>query len=523
MRNSRFAAAVVSVAVSAALLAGPSAAHASTSLQECALGTEVPEIRGVYGDQIAAAEARYAETLKGLDAHARARARRVFAAGVAAYVYGLPQVTMRATVKKFLHNEILSVAMLADPSFKSIVTPNNDTAYTLAWFDLLTGPLVIDVPDTKDRYYVLQFLDAYTNNFAFIGRRVTGTKAGSYALVPPGWNGKLPAGVKRVDSPTNTVALGGRTVVNGDADMPAVKALISQIRATPLAAWTAGVRQPPVVLDKFPPTFTPTVIPTGPAFVEALNRSLRIDPPPAADACALAAMTAAGVRVRPTSTIDGLASEAADVPPPAPTLQPDQVVRHALEAATRAGDRLVDDAAEKFNAASRKNNQGWQSTTESWLGEFGENYLARAIVTRIGFAANSPAEAVYPIATTDREGRELNGAHKYAIRFRKGKLPPVDAFWSLTMYGADRFMYENEIKRYAIGDRTPGLRYERDGSLIVYIQHERPTERAKLANWLPAPAGTFRLVMRLYQPRRSVVTGVWKPGWVKRAKEAGVS
>jgi hypothetical protein len=189
---------------------------------------------------------------------------------------------------------------------------------------------------------------------------------------------------------------------------------------------------------------------------------------------------------------------------------------HSDSAATSAGERLIDGAAERLNAASRKRNQGWQVTTASWLGQYAENYAGRAIITRIGFGANGPKEATYPLATTDRDGRELNGEHRYAMRFRKGKLPPVDAFWSMTMYGADRFMYENDIKRYAIGDRPPGLRYGRDGSLIVYIQHDRPSDPGQLANWLPAPGGAFRLVMRLYQPRRAALTQRWKPAWVKR-------
>jgi hypothetical protein len=504
---------VVSLAV---LAGGAHSASAARGIERCALGAEVPELAGVYEDAIAAAWERAAPGLRRSSAHTNARAKRVFEAGVAAYVYGLPQVTMRATAKKFLHNAILSVATLADPSFRTVVTPNNDTAYSIGWFDLLTGPLVIDVPAVHDRYYVLQLLDAYSNSFAYIGRRATGTAAGSYALVPPGWSGTLPPGVKRIDSPTNTVVMGGRTVVNGPADMPEVKRLISQYRVTPLAIWQAGARQPTPTLDAFPPTVSATVIPSGPAFIDALNRSLQIDPAPAADACALAAMRPAGVRVDTHHTAAGLANEAVDIPPPAPSPRIDAVTRTALEAAMREGARIVDHAAEALNAASRKQNQGWQSTTASWLGEYGEHYLARAVVTLVGFAANGPIEAIYPIATTDRSGAELNGSHRYAIRFRRGKLPPVDAFWSLTMYGANRFLYENEIKRYAIGDRTKGLRYGADGSLIVYIQHKRPDDPGKVANWLPAPKGQFRLVVRLYQPRDEVRSGAWKPPWIKR-------
>jgi hypothetical protein len=176
----------------------------------------------------------------GVSAAEGQKARTVFTAAAAAYVYGLPQVTERATVKHFPRNEILSVAALANPSVQTVVAPNVDTAYTVSWLDLTSGPLVVNVPDTGRRFYTFQFLDAFTNAFAYLGTGSTGTLSGAYVLVPPGYTGALPAGVTRIDAPSNTVWLLGRTLVKNSADLPAVKALQQQYKVTPMAAWETG-------------------------------------------------------------------------------------------------------------------------------------------------------------------------------------------------------------------------------------------------------------------------------------------
>ena len=190
---------------------------------------------------------------------------------------------------------MLSIGALVDPAVKTVVAPNVDTTYTVAQLNLAAGPLVIDVPDTRGRYYVLQLLDAYSNTFGYVGRRTTGTHTGSFALVPPAFGGALPPGVRRITSPTPLVWLLGRTLVRGAADLPSVTDLMRAYRVTPLAEWTAGARQPPLVLPAFPPNQTRLVLPKGLAFFDALGAHLAANPPPARDACALRVFAGAGI------------------------------------------------------------------------------------------------------------------------------------------------------------------------------------------------------------------------------------
>jgi hypothetical protein len=487
-----------------------------TPIAACAFGTDVPGLKGFLAPAVTRAADRYATGLKSVSAQTRSRARRVFAAAAAAYVYGLPQVSVRGTVKRFPRNEIVSVNALTNPSVQTVVTPNVDTAYTVAWLDLINGPVVVNVPDTGGRYYTFQFLDGFSNAFAYVGSGSTGTRAGAYALVPPGWTGSLPAGVHRISSPSNTVWLLGRTLVTGPADLPAVKHLQDQYETTPLTAWKTGVRQPPLVLGQYPPT-TRKTIPTGAEFIATLNLEMNIDPPPAADGCALRAMSPAGVRVpHPTAALS-LLDDLSDQAPPLPPAAGNPIVNAALSGGTAAAANIIVAAETRLNASSRRANNGWE-VLGNWVGRFGTRYLGRAIVARDLLGANIPRQAIYPIADSDVTGRALDGAHRYTIRFPKGHLPPVNAFWSLTMYNASDFLYANPVSRYAIGDRTPGLHYGRDGSLTLYIQHAQPSAAAHRANWLPAPNGSFHLVMRLYEPRAAALAGRWKPAPIRSSK-----
>ena len=201
------------------------------------------DLRGFAAREIARAESRFGGSRP---------ARRAFSTAVAAYLYGVAPLSVGQTVQRFPLNQMISIGTLVEPEVKTVVAPNVDTTYTVAQLNLAAEPLVIDVPDTRGRYYVLQLLDAYSNTFRYIGRRTTGTDAGSYALVPPGFSGALPAGVKRIESPTPLVWLLGRTLVRGPADLPAVTTLMNGYRVTPLSRWTSGERQSPLVLPRLP-------------------------------------------------------------------------------------------------------------------------------------------------------------------------------------------------------------------------------------------------------------------------------
>jgi hypothetical protein len=461
------------VAAVTAASATPSTAAPSAnppSVPSCALGTSAKDLRGFYPAALARAERRVPKAQ-----------RRQFAAAVAEYVYGLGPVSVSGTVQRFPQNQLVSIAKLVDPSVRTVVLPNHDTTYTVGQLQLASGPLVLDVPDTAGRYYVIQLLDAYSNTFAYVGRRTTGTRAGSYAIVPPGFRGSLPPGAKRIQSPTNLVWVLGRTLVKSDAELPAVAQLMRGYRITPLASWTAGTRQSPLVLAGFPAS-PPVPLPTGAAYFTKLAQVLSSDPPPARDACALRAFRAAG----------------------------------DLSAAERAGKRLVDQAEQRANRYSAKRNNGWL-LPGPYVGNYGRDYLGRAVIALNALGANTRPETIYPIALDDVKGRPLSGGHRYTIRFPRGQLPPADAFWSLTIYDKDRYLVPNPIDRYAIGDRTRGLRRGRDGSLTIYVQHAAPAG-AKRANWLPAPAGRFRLALRIYEPRRSALSGRWKPPPVQRPR-----
>jgi hypothetical protein len=240
------------------------------------------------------------------------------------------------------------------------------------------------------------------------------------------------------------------------------------------------------------------VLPKGLSYLDELGAALADNPPPDGDACALRAFRAVGIG-------SGLT----------PSSQSTGPVRKALAAAVKAGPRLVSRAVDRVNAYSQGRNNGWL-VTPGYIGDYGRNWLGRAVVAKFALGANTAPETVYPSAVNDSRGRALSGRHRYRVRFARGKLPPANAFWSLTMYEHDGYLHPNPQQRYAIGDRTKGLRRGRDGSLTLTIQHARPAGAAARANWLPAPRGRFRMLLRIYEPRRSALNGRWKPPPVVR-------
>jgi len=511
----RIAAAALAAATAATLTTGPLGAVAAATtrpdlLPACVYGASATGLRG-YESRVQHDAWAYADGLSGSSAAQKLSAARTFAAGEAAYVYGLPLVDLHDTVRRFkFRNTLVSVAKLSTPATKNVVSPNVDTAYTVGWLSLTQGPLVVDVPDTAGRFYTFQFMDAFTNSFHYLGSGSTGTKAGSYLFAPPGWSGDVPAGVHVVHSPTRTMWLLGRTLVHEDADAERVKPLLEKYTVTPLDAWKVGVRGRSVVFDNAPPQPQKTPIPQGTDFVATLNQETTIDPPPATQACVLTALAPAGVT--PPDTTPGAAAaadtlNAAGNPPGSPADTPQN---RAVRAGTAAAVHLVAGAADRYRASTSAGNRGWSVMTDPWIGDFGRQYLGRAVIATDLLGANRPRIATYPTSYRDGRGRLLNGRHRYTITFPKGQLPPVRAFWSLTMYKSDNYLYANTIGRYAVGDRTRGLRRNADGSLTVYLQHARPQGAKARANWLPAPAGSFHLILRLYLPQRAALDGSYR-------------
>jgi hypothetical protein len=477
--------------VVALALAVPRAAGAAPGgLPECALAGRAADrvtIERLTDRQVA----RYARRTG-----AGPAARRAYAAGLAAYVYGLPPVMLRRTVQTFPRNAMVSIAKLADESTDSIVAPNHDTLYSVGWIDLSAGPLVLETPPTGGRYAVIQLLDAYTNAAAYVGDGARGARGERVALVPPGFTGALPEGVRAIRMPTPTAWLLGRTLVDADsADMAAGRALLGRYSLTPLADYVAGRRAAPLILDDFPKDRAPVRPPTGPAFFGELDAILSSDPPPAGDRCALRAFAAAGV---------------------GPGAAPTGARGAAVRAAAADGPRLVDRLVAVTQAAGRRKGGGW-STSPPDIARFGRDYPTRAVVTRIGLGANTAEKALYPNTSVDTRGRRLRGDHVYEVRFAPGQTPPVNAFWSITLYDDQLLFYDNPLGRFALGDRTPGLRRDPDGGLTIRVSHAPPAA-GRRANWLPAPEGRFELYLRLYEPRAAAVSGRWRPPPVVRVR-----
>jgi hypothetical protein len=505
------------VAVIAPLGTGAAATGSTNPIAGCALGATTPGLGNRFATALHSATAGYAATLGADSAAAKEQAERTFTAAAAAYVYGMPQELLRQTIKGFVHNEIVNVNALATPTTRSVVSPNVDTAYSVAWIDLTAGPVVVNVPDTGGRYYTFQFMDAYTNAFAYVGTGSTGTQAGAYALIPPGWSGTLPAGVTEIRSPTNTVWLLGRTLVNGPSDFPAVKRIQEQFELTPLSVWETGARDPSVTIGSYP-SETKKPLPTGTAFISRLNQQLTIDPPPAGNDCALGAMAPAGVVISHPTSAQEDAADVANIAGMTPSIQEDPATTAAIDAGVAAGPKIVAQATNTLLAADARGNRGWDILNRS-IGVYGTEYMGRAIIATDYLGANIPSQGIYPIAYVDVAGRSFNGAHRYTITFPRRLLPPARAFWSLTMYDSDNFLYANALNRYAIGNRTSGLVYGKNGSLTLYVQHSEPASAAARANWLPAPAGRFHMILRLYQPSAAALDETWKPPPVFRPGE----
>jgi hypothetical protein len=428
-----------------------------------------------------------------------------------AYVFGYPLVLMELTrqvqtavpkagergapVNQFSHRPAFP-----DHRFTAVVSPNADTLYSIAWLNLAREPMVLSVPEMGRRYYLMQLLSAWTNVFASLGTRTSGNGQGSFAITGPGWKGQLPQGVREVRSPTDLVWLIGRTQTNGKDDYAAVHAIQKQYRLTPLSAWGKDYTPPEDVpvekgVDPRTPPAEQVARLDAVAFFARLNALMKDNPPAVADAEALRRFAAVGVA--PGRPFD------------LKTLDP--VVARGVERGFRAGQANLAAAVDRPHG---KRVNGWEILSN--LGRYGTDYLYRAVIARVALGANLAEDAVYPRARVDAAGRPLTGKDRYVLRFPKGQLPPVNAFWSLTLYNSRQFFVQNPIDRYALGDRDR-LKFNADGSLTLYLQHESPGPELE-SNWLPAPQDGFNLILRLYWPKQEALDGKWSPPPVERVE-----
>jgi hypothetical protein len=373
------------------------------------------------------------------------------------------------------------------------VSPNNDTLYNAAAIDLSGGPLLLHAPDTAGRYYVLQFIDAWSNNFAYTGRRATGTAAADTLLVPTGYTGDAMDGVATIEVPSALAVILGRIQVEGEADLPAVRALQDQFTLTPASDTTAG---------RGAPAYDTTVA-DDLVFWERLRVYLQAFPPPEADREFVALAAEAG--------LTGDTSLASADPSLAQTLVEGAAQGKAKVESLASGHGgepgTWTSAQHMFDYNLDRLGPGTIDSPEWKIADRKKAFVTRAVAARAGLWGNHGYEADYEIIHQDSSGDTLNGAHTYEVTFDPP--PPADAFWSFTMYDTpDYHLVDNPIDRYSIGDRTPGLIYGDDGSVTIYLQTEDPAGD-KQANWLPVPAGDFRPLLRMYQPGPSVLDGTY--------------
>lgn len=435
-------------------------------------------------------------------------AEEAHAIATEAYVYFYPLVTMDVTRKQLNNSDPKTGGIGGPPNtfdniqayptadMRAVVRPNFDTLYSSAWLDLTSEPMIVSVPDTGGRYYLLPMLDMWTDVFASPGSRTTGTKAANFLVAPPGWNGSVPEGVTRINAPTPHVWIIGRTRTDGPADYASVHDVQKGYRITPLSGWG----KPPVAVTqtidpsvdvKTPPKAQVDTM-AGDKFFAYAAELLKANPPHITDEPIIARMKRIGLE--PGKSFD--------------ITKVDATTRKAIEDAPTQGLKLM---AWKLPTLARVANH-WSMNTDT-MGVYGTYYLKRAIVAQAGLGANLPEDAIYPLSVGDENGKPLDGANKYTIHFAKDAVPPVDAFWSVTLYDNEGFQVANPVNRFAVSSWMPFKR-DADGSLTLYIQNANPGSDHE-ANWLPAPKGPFNLTMRLYAPKSEALTGVWNPPTIK--------
>jgi hypothetical protein len=428
-----------------------------------------------------------------------------------AYVYGFPMVdNYRISYSYFVDqqdpeykgdwNVVHNIARVYTPADKAIQTPNSDTPYSMVGADLRAEPLVLTVPPIEPaRYYSLQLIDAYTYNFAYAGSRTTGNGGGNYLLAGPGWPGDQPEGIDEViRADTDLVLIAYRTQLFDPDDLDNVKKIQAGYQIQPLSAFSKQSPPASVPAIDFVKPLTPDQQKTSPEFFQILNFVLRYVPTLPAEK-----------ELRERFATIGIGPDGAFN---AQTLTPE------MRAAIEGG--MADAWAELNTLQNDKINTG-QVTSGDLFGTkeaMKGNYLYRMAGAVLGIYGNSKQEAMYPIFSTDSTGAPLTGANNYTYRLPPGQLPPVNAFWSLTMYELPTsLLVDNPINRYLINSpMLDGLAKDPDGGYTLYIQNASPGPD-KESNWLPAPQGPFVLIERLYWPKPEALEGQWKPEQPQKA------
>jgi hypothetical protein len=434
-----------------------------------------------------------------------------------AFIYGLPIVMNYAVMNEYAvdqggpqfkapFNQIKNEPRVYTYKDTAVITPNSDTPYSLLWLDLRAEPMVLTVPAVeKKRYYAVMLNDGNTYNFGYIGSRATGNGPGSYMVVGPNWKGETPPGIEKVFRSTTPFALAAyRTQLFNAKDMPKVVKVQSGYKAQPLSAFLGRAAPPSAPKIDFLPATTAGI---KTHFYEYLDAALQYVPPTSQDKEVRARIARIGVGPGKTFEFKDLSLEH----------------KGAVLLGMKDGDEKVD----KWLATGLKNVNGWN--IGSFFGDqdfYKGDWLMRAGAAKGGIYGNDSVEAAYPLTRVDEKGETLDGSkHSYTLTFPAGQTPPVNAFWSVTMYdGKTQLLIQNPINRYLINSpMVPGMKKNRDGSLTLYIQKNSPG-KALEPNWLPAPDGPIYLAMRLYWPKDTPPSilpageGTWKPPGIVASK-----
>lgn len=434
-----------------------------------------------------------------------------------AYVYGYSLMTTEVTRVQMtnvakpdgLHapmGQFINVKRYPPADFRGVSAPNADTLYSLAWVDL-SEPQVFSQPDMGKRYYLMPMYNMWMTIFDSPGARTTGGKAANYLLTGPDWKGEVPAGMTQIKSATPKMLILGRTYADGtETDYQAVNALQAQLKITPLSAWGKPYtpKAPPVDPN---PGFSMTAKPqevilgmdTSTYFNKLATLMCKEAPPAAIDAPILARMATIGIEPCKTFDLNKL----------------DPATQEALKDLPKNTLELIGSK----KAAMGKLVNGWTYTVG--LGVYGTDYMKRALVAAFGWPANIEKDAVYPYTQTDSKGEQLNGSHNYTLTFAKGQTPPVDGFWSITMYEIDKgwWFVPNALNKFTVSLRD-NPKFNANGSLTLYFQNQSPG-KDKESNWLPAPKGDFLPMLRMYWPKEnnpSILDGTWAPPQILKTK-----
>ncbi|MCX8074740.1 MAG: DUF1254 domain-containing protein [Clostridia bacterium] len=432
-------------------------------------------------------------------------------AALDAYVYGYPLVLMMVTRANMLNNgykvnKFVHQLTLPNYNTKTVLDPNSDMLYSMSWLDLSKGPIILVVPDTIGHYNIFQVIDPWTNVFSSLGTRTTGTRPNRFIIYGPNYNGKLPEDYIPVEAPNNSVWLVGQTKVNGSEDYKTVNVIQEKYILKPMDetidyTFSTTYDNTDIFNNLVSGTKSPHEIVNdmdAKTYFETMAKAMYLYPPEEKDPDMDKKLEMLGIMPSLDFDYNSLSDES----------------KEALQYAINNGPMAIDEDIATISNENMVN--GWSIIREN-IGIYGKDYRRRAAIAKIKLAANLPEDEVFAISYLDNNKNKLSGKKNYIIHFNKNDLPPVNAFWSISMYNKDGRFIANPINRYAISPHLGKLNYNSDGSLDIYVQNTSPGQ-LKQSNWLPSPTEDFYLVLRLYWPKQTVLKYIWNPPSIMEVK-----